>query len=143
MPAIILSNCSICLKDYKGPLSQEERERLADPDCPQCQGWGYYESKEDMMKRSVEQRACDDVLDKVDAMEDVGLDWEKMSDEEFEEWTPDTDSSHLIKKSEHLQKSKALEAEKRNIEFAKMEDRNKIARRKLRQIRRNLNYFEK
>lgn len=87
MPAIILSNCSICLKDHTGSLPQDKRERLSDPDCPQCQGSGYYETKEDMIKRSIEQRACDDVLDKADAMEDAGLDWDSMSDEEFDRWT--------------------------------------------------------
>ncbi len=87
MKAILLSNCSICLKDHISPLSLEECERLADPDCPQCQGSGLYEPKEDMIKRSIEQRACDDVLDKADAMDDAGLDYNKMSDEEFDQWT--------------------------------------------------------
>ncbi len=115
----------------------------ADPNCSQCKGSGHYEVDRD--KRLALDRVMDDMLEKFDVMEAVGISEEvidSMSDEEFEDWTFNTDSSHLIEKSERLRKSKALKTEKRNIEFAKMEEGNKIARRKLRQIRRNLNSFE-
>ena len=51
MGAITLSNCP-CLKGKTGP--SEELEQHADPNCPQCQGSGLYETEEDMIKRSIE-----------------------------------------------------------------------------------------
>ena len=44
-------------------------------------GWGSVEIN--CEERFKQDRANNDVLDKVDAMEDAGVDWESMSDEEF------------------------------------------------------------
>ena len=83
MSAITIGPCPKCLPGSKVPL--KERHLHANSNCSECKGEGTVEI--DKEKRWEEDLKNEAILDKVDAMEDAGIDWKKMSDEEFEKWT--------------------------------------------------------
>lgn len=147
MSAITIQQCPACRKN-KERLPHTEWEAVADPNCPECKGSGTTEK--DREKRLEEDRKMEEVLEKMDAMDDAGLDCYAMSDEEFEKWTPETVCEQYKRTNIEAQKKRQEQEEKRRMtpeqrQSLAIKKRNqrwaermqKLGRKKLKSLRKN------
>lgn len=85
MSAIIIQQCPAC-RTNKENIPRAQWKSVADPNCPDCKGGGTTEI--DKEKRLENDRMINEVLEQTSLMEEMGIDWVSMSDEEFEKWKP-------------------------------------------------------
>ena len=81
--SITIQQCPEC-RTNKDEASYDLWEGLAGPNCLMCKGSGFVEK--DPEKRWKNDRELEKILDKIDIMEEAGIYWEVVSEDELQQW---------------------------------------------------------